>query len=37
MYRVGNVSFSKTDKHGNMMAFALAVTGLKRLGMFKES
>ncbi|KAK5786119.1 hypothetical protein PVK06_040746 [Gossypium arboreum] len=33
--RLGNVSFSKEDKHGNKMAFALAVEGLKRPGMFK--
>ncbi|KAG8478991.1 hypothetical protein CXB51_028881 [Gossypium anomalum] len=33
--RVGNVSFSKVDKHCNKMAFALAVAGLKRSGMFK--
>ncbi|KAK5786115.1 hypothetical protein PVK06_040742 [Gossypium arboreum] len=30
--RVSNVSFSKVDKHGNKMAFALAVTSLKRPG-----
>ncbi|KAG8492339.1 hypothetical protein CXB51_009663 [Gossypium anomalum] len=30
MFRVGNVSFSKADKHGNKMAFALVVAGMKR-------
>ncbi|KAG8475106.1 hypothetical protein CXB51_032028 [Gossypium anomalum] len=33
--RIGNVSFSKVDKNGNKMAFALAVAGLKRQDMFK--
>ncbi|TYH16982.1 hypothetical protein ES288_A05G157000v1 [Gossypium darwinii] len=32
---IGNVSFSKVDKHGNAMAFALAATSLKRQNMFK--
>ncbi|MBA0557300.1 hypothetical protein Goshw_015932, partial [Gossypium schwendimanii] len=30
MVRVGNVSFSKAEKHGNEMAYALAVVGIKR-------
>ncbi|KAK5786103.1 hypothetical protein PVK06_040730 [Gossypium arboreum] len=30
--RVSNVSFSKVDKHGNKMAFALAIASLKRPG-----
>ncbi|MBA0577053.1 hypothetical protein Golob_025362 [Gossypium lobatum] len=33
--RIGNVSFSKADKHSNKMAFALEVASLKRPGMFK--
>ncbi|KAH1084276.1 hypothetical protein J1N35_024037 [Gossypium stocksii] len=33
--RIGNVSFSKADKHGNKITFALAVAGLKIPGMFK--
>ncbi|KAG8480048.1 hypothetical protein CXB51_025181 [Gossypium anomalum] len=32
---IENVSFSKVNKHGNVMASALAVAGLKRQGMFK--
>ncbi|KAG8502599.1 hypothetical protein CXB51_000014 [Gossypium anomalum] len=32
---IGNVSFSRVDKHGNAMAFALAAAGLKRQKMFK--
>ncbi|KAK5831219.1 hypothetical protein PVK06_015014 [Gossypium arboreum] len=32
---IGNVSFSKVDKHGNAMAFALAAASLKRQNMFK--
>ncbi|KAH1040659.1 hypothetical protein J1N35_042402, partial [Gossypium stocksii] len=32
---IGNVSFSKVDKQGNTMAFALVSTGLKRQTMFK--
>ncbi|MFQ6633251.1 hypothetical protein Gotur_011375 [Gossypium turneri] len=35
MVRIGNVSFSKAEKHGNEMAYALALAGIKRLGMFK--
>ncbi|MFQ6656822.1 hypothetical protein Gotur_026761 [Gossypium turneri] len=31
----GNVSFSKAKKHGNKMAYALALAGIKRHGMFK--
>ncbi|MBA0619236.1 hypothetical protein Godav_028448 [Gossypium davidsonii] len=34
MVRVGNVSFSKAEKHGNDLAYALALTGIKRHGMF---
>ncbi|KAB2015823.1 hypothetical protein ES319_D08G053300v1 [Gossypium barbadense] len=33
--RIGNISFLKADKHGNKMAFVLAVSSLKRPGMFK--
>ncbi|KAK5834286.1 hypothetical protein PVK06_018163 [Gossypium arboreum] len=35
MHKVGNVSFSKAEKHGNEMASALALVGIKRHGMFK--
>ncbi|MBA0878311.1 hypothetical protein Goshw_020959 [Gossypium schwendimanii] len=35
MVRVGDVSFSKFEKHGNEMAYALELAGIKRLGMFK--
>ncbi|MBA0844331.1 hypothetical protein Goarm_001432 [Gossypium armourianum] len=35
MIRVGNVSFLKAEKHGNEMAYALALAGIKRPGMFK--
>ncbi|KAH1120670.1 hypothetical protein J1N35_003830 [Gossypium stocksii] len=30
MVRVSNVSFSKAEKHGNEMAYALALAGIKR-------
>ncbi|MBA0574976.1 hypothetical protein Golob_024680, partial [Gossypium lobatum] len=30
MVRVGNVSFSKAEKHRNKMAYALALAGIKR-------
>ncbi|TYJ16272.1 hypothetical protein E1A91_A10G240700v1, partial [Gossypium mustelinum] len=32
---IGNVSFSRVDKHGNAMTFVLAAAGLKRQKMFK--
>ncbi|KAH1063498.1 hypothetical protein J1N35_028485 [Gossypium stocksii] len=32
---IGNVYFSKVDKQGNVMAFALAAAGIKRQSMFK--
>ncbi|MBA0849288.1 hypothetical protein Goshw_014008 [Gossypium schwendimanii] len=35
MDRVGDVSFSKAEKHGNEMASALALVGIKRPRMFK--
>ncbi|XP_017639831.2 uncharacterized protein LOC108481181 [Gossypium arboreum] len=35
MDRVGNVSFSKAEKHKNDLAFALALAGTKRPRMFK--
>ncbi|MBA0700049.1 hypothetical protein Goari_001622 [Gossypium aridum] len=35
MIRVGNVSFLKAEKHGNEMAYALALARIKRPGMFK--
>ncbi|KAG8496021.1 hypothetical protein CXB51_009338 [Gossypium anomalum] len=35
MVRVGNVSFSKAEKYGNEMAYALALVGIKGTGMFK--
>ncbi|KAH1130988.1 hypothetical protein J1N35_002366 [Gossypium stocksii] len=31
---IGNLSFSRVDKQGNGMAFALAAAGLKRQNMF---
>ncbi|MBA0729658.1 hypothetical protein Golax_022834 [Gossypium laxum] len=31
----GNVSFSKVEKHGNEMAYALELARIKRPGMFK--
>ncbi|KAG8493307.1 hypothetical protein CXB51_010707 [Gossypium anomalum] len=33
---IGNVSFSRVDKHGNAMTFALAVAGLKRQVMERD-
>ncbi|KAH1045705.1 hypothetical protein J1N35_036489 [Gossypium stocksii] len=33
--RVGYVSFSKADKQGNMMAFALEVASMKKFDVFK--
>ncbi|MBA0875481.1 hypothetical protein Goshw_015815 [Gossypium schwendimanii] len=35
MDRVGNVSFSKVEKHENEMASALTLVEIKRPGMFK--
>ncbi|MBA0660441.1 hypothetical protein Goklo_012458 [Gossypium klotzschianum] len=35
MVRVGNVSFSKVEKHGNEMVYALELARIKRPGMFK--
>ncbi|KAK5793444.1 hypothetical protein PVK06_034590 [Gossypium arboreum] len=35
MVRVGNVSFSKAEKHGNEMGYALALARIKRPEMFK--
>ncbi|MBA0845965.1 hypothetical protein Goarm_022852 [Gossypium armourianum] len=35
MVRVCDVSFSKVEKHGNEMAYALELARIKRPGMFK--
>ncbi|TYH73264.1 hypothetical protein ES332_D05G316900v1 [Gossypium tomentosum] len=35
MDKVGNISFLKAEKHGNEVAFALALAGIKRPRMFK--